>query len=206
MNKKELFLELEGYGIEERVLDAMGRVDRKRFVPENMREKAWENIPLPIGCGQTISQPLMVAVMTQELDVHKGDKVLEVGCGSGYQAAILEEIGGKVYGIERVHELVELARKNLKKRGVKVYEGDGTLGLEVEAPFDRIIVTAGAPHIPKALEEQLKLGGKIVIPIGYGCQELLVGTKTEKGLKIEKKGGCVFVPLIGADGWEDRDD
>ncbi len=203
MKKEELFKELEGYGIEKRVLEAMRKVDRAGFVPKGMKQQAWENMPLSIGSGQTLSQPLMVAVMTQELDVQEGQKILEVGIGSGYQAAVLEEMGAEVVGIERIPELAESARKNLAGRHVKIIVGDGTLGLPEEAPFDRIIVTAGAPHMPKALEAQLKMGGKIVIPLGRGYQELIVGTKTEKGMRIEKKGGCMFVPLIGKDGWKE---
>jgi len=203
MDKEELFKELEGYGIEKRVLEAMRKVDRAGFVPKGMKQQAWENMPLPIGQGQTISQPLMVAVMTEALDVHKGDKVLEVGLGSGYQAAVLEELGAEVIGIERIPELAEMARKNLAGRNIKISVGDGTLGLPEEAPFDRIMATAGAPHLPKALEEQLKMGGKIVMPLGHGYQELIAGTKTEKGMRIEKKGGCAFVPLIGKDGWKE---
>jgi len=203
MGKQELFRELETYGIEKKVLEAMKRVDRAAFVPKEEKQQAWDNMPLPIGRGQTISQPLMVAVMTQELDVHKGDKILEVGLGSGYQAAVLEELGGKVFGIERIPELAEMAKKNLAGRKAKVIIGDGTLGLPEEAPFDRIMVTAGAPHIPKALEDQLKIGGKIAIPLGRSYQELIIGTKTEKGMKIDKKGGCMFVPLIGKDAWKE---
>lgn len=206
-NELELYRELELEGIEKKVADAIRKAKRELFVPASMKGRAYENIPLPIGYGQTISQPSMVAVMTQELDVRKGDKILEVGTGSGWQAAILKELAGekgRVVSIERIPELAEFARKNLKKAGyeVEVQVGDGSLGWGKEK-YDRIIVTAGAPEIPQRLVEQLKTGGRLVIPIGSRhYQELTVVEKTKEGIKVEKKGGCIFVPLIGEAGWK----
>lgn len=206
MNKEELFRELELYGIDENVLEAMRRVPREKFVPEAMVKYAYENVPLAIGWNQTISQPLMIAIMTQELDLKEGEKVLEVGAGSGYQAAVIKELvgKGKVITIERIEGLAEFAKENLKKAGydVKVVVGDGSLGYEEEKPYDKIIVTAGAPRVPEPLVKQLKMGGKLVIPVGgWWAQELLVLKKKRGGNEIERKGGCIFVKLVGREAW-----
>lgn len=198
-----------GYLKDERIIQAMLRVPRHLFVPSNYRSAAYEDTPLPIGYNQTISAPSMIATMLEELKVNRGDKVLEVGTGSGYNAALLAELAGEkglVYTIERIPGLVAFARENLRKAGyqkVVVLEGDGTLGYEEKAPWDKIIVTAAAPKIPEPLLEQLKVGGRLVAPVGRskGYQELVVVEKTEKGLKLEEKGGCIFVPLIGRYGW-----
>ncbi len=207
MGEEELYRELELEGIEKRVIEAIKKATRKLFVPESMKERAYEDNPLPIGYGQTISQPSMVAVMTQELGVREGNKVLEVGTGSGWQAAILKELAGikgKVVSVERIPELAEFARKNFEKAGyeVEVQVGDGSLGWGKEK-YDRIIVTAGAPEIPQMLVEQLKIGGRMVIPVGGRYyQELAVVDKEKEGIRVEKKGGCIFVPLIGEAGWK----
>ena len=191
---------------DKRVLEAMRSVPRHDFVPKELWSRAYGDHPLPIGQGQTISQPYMVALMTQELQLEKANKVLEIGTGSGYQAAILAELASRVFSIERVSELSSRARKVLDALGysnVIIKTGDGTLGWKEFAPFDRIIVTAGAPDVPPALVEQLVDGGRIVLPIGNTyVQTLLVVQK--KGKKIERKEvcGCTFVPLIGEQGWE----
>ena len=197
------------YGISDRVLDAMMKVPRHLFVPENIRSRAYEDTPLPIGKGQTISAPHMVAIMCDLLDVRRGDKILEIGAGSGYHAAVLAELTGEdgmVIAVERVEELAEKARVNLKQAGyrnVKVVVGDGSMGYPPESPYDRINVTCSAPDVPPPLIEQLKDGGKMVIPIGRHFQELYLVEKT--GDKIDKipKGGVMFVPLIGRYGFKE---
>jgi len=174
---------------DERVLEAMGKVPRHLFVPENLRENAYHDGPLYIGEGQTISQPYMVALMTECLDLKGGEKVLEVGTGSGYQTAILAELAEHVYTIERVPILLEKAQQVLTHLGyttIKFKGGDGTYGWREESPFDGIIVTAAAPDISQVLVEQLNDGEK--------------GDKTEK----EKRTLCVFVPLIGKYGWKEN--
>ncbi len=202
-----------GYIRSERVEEAMRRVPRHEFVPEDLRDRAYVDSPLPIGKGQTISAPHMVALMTELLDPRPGDKVLEVGAGSGYHAAVVAELvkpDGKVITVERIPELAEFARENLRRTGydewVEVKVGDGSKGYPAEAPYDRILVTAGAPDIPPSLLEQLKPGGRLVIPVGdRHMQELWLVKKTEDG-KIEKErhGGCAFVPLVGEEGFPDR--
>ncbi len=207
----------EGVIRSEKVKKAMLSVPREEFVPEDVKKWAYVDEPLPIGHGQTISAPHMVALMTELLDPNPGDKVLEIGTGSGYQAAILAEIvakndplkRGHVYTIERIPELADFARKNLEKTSyskyVTVIVGDGTLGYPEKAPYDRIIVTAAAPDIPKPLLEQLKPGGVLVIPVGdLGLQRLLVVKKREDGSIVVKEDTyCVFVPLIGKYGWRE---
>jgi protein-L-isoaspartate(D-aspartate) O-methyltransferase len=164
------------------VLAALGRVKRHRFVPEKYLRQAYANHPLPIGHGQTISQPFIVALMSQLLAVSAGDKVLEIGTGSGYQAAVLAEMGVRVYSIEIIRPLAETARSRLKKEGyegVAVTIGDGYFGWETKSPFDAIIVTAAADHIPPPLITQLKKGGRMVIPVGgrFAVQQLVLLTK-----------------------------
>ncbi|MBM3309174.1 MAG: protein-L-isoaspartate(D-aspartate) O-methyltransferase [Candidatus Altiarchaeales archaeon] len=197
----------EGYLETQSVIDAMLKIPRERFVPEAMRNSAYADCPLPIGEGQTISAPHMVAIMTEKLQLGENHVVLEVGSGSGYQAAVLAEIAkhGFIYTIERVPTLVEYARNNLRFcgiRNVEIVPSDGTLGYSKKAPYDRIIVTAAAPKIPKALVSQLKEDGLLLIPVGNRFLQTLVEVRKEKGKVFEKNhGGCVFVPLIGEDGW-----
>ena len=188
------------------ILEAMGRVPRHEFVPVSNMGSAYQDGPLSIGSGQTISQPYMVAVMTEALKLKGGERVLEVGTGSGYQAAVLAEIAGEVYTIERHGELAERAEKRLMELGynnVHVSVGDGTMGLPGKGTFDGIIVTAGAPHVPESLKDQLAEGGRLVIPVGGRyLQSLLRITKKGDSFEQEDLLGCVFVPLIGEDGWE----
>lgn len=170
-----------------KVLRAMQEVDRAVFVPEDMQEEAYNDSPLPIGRGQTISQPYIVAYMAQALNLRPEDKVLEIGSGCGYNAAILSRLVSQVYSIEIIEWLAELAHKNLIKAGitnVTLRHSDGYRGWEEEAPFDKIMLTAAAPHVPKALKQQLKTGGKLLIPLGSGFQKLTL---------IEKKGSDEFV-------------
>lgn len=187
------------------ILQAMGRVVRHEFVPAAHIGSAYHDGPLPIGSGQTISQPYMVAIMTEALGLKGGEKVLEIGTGSGYQAAVLAEIAGEVYTIERHGELADRAKQRLLElnyHNVHVSVGDGTLGLSEKAPFDGIIVTAGAPHVPESLKEQLSEGGRLVIPVGgQYLQSLLRITRKGDDFQQEDLLGCVFVPLIGEDGW-----
>ncbi len=190
---------------DERVLEAMRGLARHEFVLHSDLDLAYIDHPLSISYGQTISQPYIVALMTELLRVEPGHKVLEIGTGSGYQAAILARLAERVISIERIPELVERTRELLERLGIeniKVVEGDGTLGWPDDAPYDRVIVTAGAPCVPKALTEQLAEGGRIVIPVGSeGLQELEVVSKVKGKIKTENAGGCRFVKLIGEDGW-----
>ncbi len=197
---------LRGQGIGIEVLEAMKRVKRHLFVPPDLRDQAYGDYPLPIGEGQTISAPHMVALMCEYLELEKGDKVLEVGAGSGYHAAVIAELigsEGRVYTIERHPYLVDFAIRNLNKAGyenVVVILGDGTLGLPEHAPFDKICVTCAAPAVPPPLLEQLKTGGKMVIPIGRFAQKLYL-VKKRNGIEKQNKGGVVFVPLVGRFGF-----
>lgn len=201
-----LLEELRRFGVREGVVKAIERVDRAGFLPEGMKASAYANAPLPIGHAQTISQPLMVAEMTQLLDVREGQNILEIGAGSGWQAAILKELvgNGKVTSVERISALVGFAERNLEQAGyeVEVVMGDGTLGWPAGGPYDRIMVTAGAPKVPEPLLEQLVLAGRMVIPVGTEwMQDLLLVEKAAKGPVISHHGGCVFVKLIGKEGW-----
>ncbi|MBU6391125.1 MAG: protein-L-isoaspartate(D-aspartate) O-methyltransferase [Planctomycetes bacterium] len=199
--------QLVGRGIQdERVLKVMSEVPRHVFVPESYRYAAYEDCPLPIGEGQTISQPYMVAIMTQCLELEGKEKILEIGTGSGYQAAILSRLADRVYTIER-HEVLALrTRAILKETGynnVEVITGDGSLGLPDNAPFQGIIVTACAPHIPKSLLDQLEIGGRLVIPTGNPYNQVLHQIiKLEKGTEDRSVLECAFVPLIGKEGWK----
>ncbi len=188
-----------------RVLEAMRRVPRHLFVPEDLRHRAYEDTPLPIGEGQTISQPYMVAWMTELLEAGEGDRVLEIGTGSGYQAAVLCELVKEVYTIEKNLLLAREAEERLRSLGyanVRVRVGDGTLGWPEEAPFDGIIVTAGAPSVPQPLLEQLAEGGRLVIPVGSATMQMLTVVRKEDGaFRTTEEGSCIFVPLVGKYGW-----
>ncbi len=189
-----------------RVLQVMGEVPRHLFVSEAQRARAYEDCPLPIGHGQTISQPYMVAVMTECLELRGEERVLEVGTGSGYQAAVLGRLAREVFTVERIATLAEEAAARLQDLGytnVRVLSGNGTLGLPEHAPFDRVLVTAGAPALPPALVIQLAEGGIIVAPVGESWlgQTLVVGRKAGGHLTTRGVLGCIFVPLVGAEGW-----
>jgi protein-L-isoaspartate(D-aspartate) O-methyltransferase len=209
-------LKLYGYIRTREVERAFLKVPREEFVPPDLRKKAYLDTPLPIGHGQTISAPHMVAIMTELLGARIGEKVLEVGTGSGYQAAILAEIvnpdrkaGGIVYTIERIPQLAEFAKKNLERTSyinrVVVIVGDGSKGYPKEAPYDKIIVTAAAPRVPRSLLEQMRSPGRMVIPVGTRYEQtLLVVEKDLEGkIRITESIPCVFVPLIGEEGWKD---
>jgi protein-L-isoaspartate(D-aspartate) O-methyltransferase len=183
-----------------RVLDAMQRVPRHEFVPDALRGVAYQDSPLPIGHDQTISQPYIVAYMTEALDLAPSHKVLEIGSGSGYQAAILGELAGEVYTIEIVEPLADRARQVLERLGyenVHVRTGNGYLGWPEQAPFDRVMVTAAPDQIPPALIEQLKIGGLMAIPVGAGDQELRILRRTETGMEILRTLPVRFVPMTG---------
>lgn len=188
-----------------RVLEAMGRVPRHAFVSPGMEDQAYLDRPLPIGAAQTISQPIIVALMSEALALSGSERVLEIGTGSGYQAAILAELASQVYTVERLRDLSIRARKALYRLGyqnVHLRIGDGTLGWEEEAPFDRIIVTAGAPSVPERLRLQLAEGGRLVIPVGgEELQQLDVITREEGQFHTHSITACRFVKLIGEHGW-----
>ncbi len=211
--KKDRFLEdrlrmvenqIIGRGIkDDSVIRAMKSVPRHLFVPWYLRNKAYEDRPLPIGEGQTISQPYIVALMSELLEVQPGDRVLEVGTGSGYQAAVLAEMGAEVISMEIIKSLADRARKRLRELkydGVQVINGDGYFGYPKKAPFDGIIVTCAAPHIPGPLLEQLKPGGRMVIPVGapFMTQTLMLVVKKKDGSVLTRSVlPVIFVPLIG---------
>lgn len=189
------------------VLRAMHEVPREAFIPEKMAEFAYEDSPLPIGQGQTISQPYIVAVMTELLEPSKGDRVLEIGTGSGYAAAVLSRIVAEVYTVERHKELADAARERFRRLGyenIHVRQGDGTLGWPEYSPYDAVVVTAGAPEVPQPLKEQLTVGGRLVIPTGSSRgQELIRMRRTaEDAYEQEELHQMRFVPLIGAAGWQ----
>jgi protein-L-isoaspartate(D-aspartate) O-methyltransferase len=190
---------------DERVLDAMARVPRELFVPPDLRTRAYEDAALPIGHGQTISQPYMVARICEELALRGPERVLDVGTGSGYQAAVLAELAREVHTIERIPELVEQARANLAAAGianVAVHVGDGTLGLPDRAPFQAIAVAAAAPEPPPSLYDQLTPGGRLVVPVGRRSgQELLVVVRSPEGPAVLRSVPCRFVPLVGEEGF-----
>ncbi len=191
---------------DKRVLAAFLKVPRHKFVAPELVKSAYEDCPLPIGNGQTISQPYMVALMTELLKLTGPERVLEIGTGSGYQTAILAELAKEVYSIERIEKLAENARKSLHDAGyhnVNINVGDGSLGLSEFEPYDGIIVTAGAPETPSFLPAQLKDGGRLVIPVGGSfSQTLIVCEKTGKELLSKEICGCIFVPLLGEAGWK----
>ncbi len=193
---------------DEQVLAVMARIPRERFVPPGEQDLAYEDIPLPIGLDQTISQPFIVALMTEALELTGGEKVLEVGTGSGYQAAILAELARLVITVERLPTLTEGAKRVLDSLGytnVVVHLAEKTLGWPAEAPYDAIMVTAGAPRVPVDLLAQLAIGGRLVIPIGSRyLQELSKVTKRRKKNIVQNLGGCRFVPLIDKNAWEEK--
>lgn len=199
--------QIKGRGIrDERILEAMRKIPRHKFVPGAGTNEAYEDHPLPIGCDQTISQPYIVALMTSSLELEEHHSVLEIGTGSGYQAALLAHIVEKVYTIERHEELADRAKDVLYELGydnVTFRVGDGTKGWPEKAPFDRIVVTAGAPSVPDSLIDQLdEDGGKLVIPVGERrSQRLTRITRTGDDVEKEELGSCVFVQLIGEEGW-----
>ncbi|MEW6557646.1 MAG: protein-L-isoaspartate(D-aspartate) O-methyltransferase [Elusimicrobiota bacterium] len=186
---------------DKKVIDAFLKIPREKFIDKKFYTSAYDDHPLPIDEGQTISQPYIVAIMTKLLNLTGSETVLEIGTGSGYQTAILAELAKTVYSVERIFTLYEKSKKILSElgyRNVFLYQADGTEGLKESAPFDRIIVTAAADRIPEALIKQLKEGGRIVIPVGERfSQDLIVGDKIHGKLETQNYGGCVFVPLIG---------
>ena len=189
----------------QRILAAFFRIERHQFIPQDLRSSAYADFPVPIGNGQTISQPYIVALMTECLNVTDQDKVLEIGTGSGYQTAILAELAKEVYSIERFTTLAgrtETLLHELGYQNIKVKVGDGTLGWPQAAPFDKIIITAASPKIPLPLTEQLKENGKLILPLGENVSQVLTLIEKKKG-KLESLNicGCVFVPLVGKYGW-----
>lgn len=186
---------------DERVLEAMGKVPREAFVLPERRAEAYDDRALPIGHGQTISQPTMVAIMLQELALKGTEKVLDIGTGSGYQAALLSELAASVVGVELIPELTERARRTLKELGytnVTVHQAGSELGWPEDGPYDAIIVAAASPRVPQSLVAQLAPGGRIVIPVGERSgQELVVVESRPEGLTVTRKGRCGFVPLVG---------
>ena len=202
--------QLKGRGIsEQRILNAFRAVPREAFISAEYAHLAYGDHPLPIEAGQTISQPYIAALMIEAAEIEPGDKVLEVGSGSGYAAAVISRIAGEVVGIERQRDLVEVARERLERLGysnVRIVEGDGTRGCPAEAPFDAILAAASGSHIPAPLVDQLKPGGTIVMPVGSPgwVQKLVKATKRDDGtLQQADLGGVRFVPLIGEEGWKD---
>ena len=201
--------QLEPRGVKDiRVLDVMREVPRHLFVREELQERAYDDCALPISEGQTISQPYMVACMTELLELQGDEKVLEIGTGSGYQSAVLSRLAREIYTVERIRSIASNAESLLQSLGydnVHVIVSDGTLGLFEHAPFDCILVTAGAPNIPQQYIDQLVLGGRLVIPVGDRYSQVLYKiTKTESGTEKKISTGCIFVPLIGKEGWHDE--
>jgi len=190
-----------------RVLDAMRKVPRHRFVEEALVSQAYNDHPLPIGEKQTISQPYMVALMTEALELQGGERVLEIGTGSGYQTAILAELAEKIYSIERIRTLSVKAQRILDDLGyfnVVLKVGDGTMGLKEEEPFDGIMVTAGSPDVPQPLVDQLAMGGRLVVPVGDRyTQSLIKIVRAKEGITKTDLGGCRFVNLLGTHGWKE---
>lgn len=191
-----------------RVLDAMARIPRERFVPQAQRGSAYEDRPLPIGEEQTISQPFMVGLMTELLHLARESRVLEIGTGSGYQTAVLASIAGRVISLERHAPLAERAAWTLRCLGfdnVEIHAADGTRGWPAGAPYDAILVTAGAPALPEPLLTQLAEGGRLVCPVGpRDLQDLMIVTRRGNGFSYEMGTRCVFVPLIGQEGWPEE--
>ncbi|WP_147821634.1 protein-L-isoaspartate(D-aspartate) O-methyltransferase [Salidesulfovibrio onnuriiensis] len=207
LREKMVREQIEARGVDDRrVLDAMRELPRHVFVEEALASKAYTDAPLPIGEGQTISQPYIVALMSQKLRVEPGMKVLEIGTGSGYQAAVLDRMGAEVYTVERIKKLFFAARKrfmDMRLFGIKLKLDDGTMGWPEEAPFDRIIVTAGGPEVPRPLVDQLADPGLLVIPVGSSrrMQKLILVEKRDGQVTETDLGGVAFVDLVGAHGW-----
>ncbi len=191
---------------DERVLEAMRSVPRHSFIPEALQGRAYGDHALPISANQTISQPYIVARMTELLEVNPDSRVLEIGAGSGYQTAVLAKVAGQVFSIERIANLARNAQSSIRNLGIynaTVKCFDGTLGWAANAPYDAILVAAGGPVVPEPLVSQLKIGGRLVVPVGESRegQRLTLVIKSERGTKIEDHGACAFVPLIGQHGW-----
>jgi protein-L-isoaspartate(D-aspartate) O-methyltransferase len=194
--------------LDDRVLRAMERVPRELFLPEELRGRAYDDAAVPIGAGQTMSQPYMVARICEILELHEGERVLDVGTGSGYQAAVLAELAGDVHTIERIPELAADARENLAAAGygdrVHVHVGDGTLGLPEHAPYAAIAVAAAAPELPRALYDQLEERGRLAVPIGdRRGQQLELVVRSPEGPAVVRSVPCRFVPLVGEEGFSD---
>jgi protein-L-isoaspartate(D-aspartate) O-methyltransferase len=207
--RERLIKILRSKGItDDRVLDAFRTVPRHEFVDDAMYSQAYDDNALPIGGGQTISQPYIVALMTQLLELKKDEKILEIGTGSGFQTAILAQFSRRVYSVESIRGLAESARKRLRGMGyenIAFKHGDGSAGWSQHAPYEKIMVTAAAPAVPETLALQLGAGGRMVIPIGDRFhQELIVCDKTTKGIEQRSEGGVVFVPLVGRHGWQEK--
>ncbi len=207
LERTNLIRELQNDISDKKVLDVMARIPRESFVPDEYRNAAYANQPLPIGHGQTISQPLMIALMTQALDLEGHETVLEIGTGSGYQTAILAELAKTVVTVERVPELLDSAKATLLKLGynnIVFHPAGEELGWSQEAPYDGIIVTAGAPRVPEKLVAQLKTGGRLIIPVGpkylQECQKVV---RLPGGNRVFSLGNCNFVSLIGKDAWQE---
>ena len=194
---------------DERVLRVMGEVPRHLFVPEALRSNAYGDHALPISANQTISQPFIVARMTELLEVDENSRVLEIGAGSGYQTAVLARVAGQVYAIERIADLARQAQARIRSLGIynaTVKCFDGTMGWSAHAPYDCILVAAGGPRVPEPLLAQLKVGGRLVLPVGESreSQRLVRVLRTEEGFQHEEHGACAFVPLIGRHGWSNE--
>ncbi|HEY3992351.1 MAG TPA: protein-L-isoaspartate(D-aspartate) O-methyltransferase [Ktedonobacteraceae bacterium] len=207
--RRELIASLRGAGVsDERVLDALARTPRELFVDASLHSAAYEDRALAIDQGQSISQPYIVALMTQALQLHGSERVLEIGTGSGYQTAILAQLAAHVYSLERLPQLACQAALRLQKLGisnVSIYVGDGSLGRPEQAPYDRILVTAASPTVPARLVLQLVHNGILVVPVGVrDHQELLSVRRTLGQPEIHNLGGCLFVPLVGAEGWAEE--
>lgn len=205
----QLLRELREHGIgDERVLAALRKVPREQFVADEHRGLAYRNAPLPIGEGQTISQPFVVALMLQELGLQGGEQALEVGTGSGYQTALLAELARSVISVERHASLADEARERLTRlgyRNVRIHTANGTLGWPAAAPYEAIIVSAGAPEVPNELLEQLANGGRLILPVGsLVSQRLLLTTRRGERFEHDDRGAVRFVPLVGRDGWGGR--
>jgi protein-L-isoaspartate(D-aspartate) O-methyltransferase len=210
MDPRQLMIEhqLKARGIfDERVLAAFSRVPREDFIACDLREHAYEDRPLTIGCSQTISQPYIVASMLQAAELRPEDCVLEIGTGSGYQSALLAEIVSSAISIERHSDLAQIARERLSRLGytnVEIVIADGTLGYLPKAPYDAILVSAAAPRIPQTLAQQLAMGGRMVVPVGHrDLQDLILVRNQEEGLRHIRLDGCAFVPLIGEEGFRE---
>jgi len=208
LNREQLLGSLQD-NVKDSVIIAMARVPRELFLPVALKSRAYDDTPLPIGQNQTISAPHMVAIMCDLLDLKPGMTVLEVGGGSGYHAAVMAAMigpDGMVYSVERRPELVAAAKRNLEKAGitnVTMIQADGSVGLPEHAPYDRISVAATAPRVPEPLKQQLKVGGKMVIPVGRDYQDLYLVTR-KNGFCVEEKMGVIFVPLIGEEGFKEQ--